>query len=297
LPITIHGISFANAHAPESLLPRFRPPTEGAINIGLLHTSLGGGDKAHDPYAPCGLADLQAAGFRYWALGHVHKRMAVVGAATIVMPGMPQGRDINEAGAKSVTLATVMDDGAILIEERLTSVAQFERVTVDLAGIEDWRDMVRAMGRALEQIRPAVASEHLVARLHLRGATPLFWRLRRDHDLLQTEAADQAQAVGKSWIDRIEVDCQPPAAGAQAAGEADPLEELRRLMGEVTQDDAYRAEMAGIAEDLRKQLPFECRAALGADEAAFAATLAEAAREGVDDVLARLRMGVAAEPG
>ena len=301
-PVVIHGISFAQPHAPESLLARFRPPAPGAINIGLLHTSLGG-SPAHDHYAPCELADLQAAGFRYWALGHIHKRASVEGAATIVMPGMPQGRDINEAGAKSATLATVMDDGAILIEERLTSVAQFERVTVDLSGITEWRDMVRALGRAFEQARPRVASEHLVARLHLQGATPLFWRLRRDHDLLQTEAADQAQAVSRSWIDKIELQCQPPgqhapvAENGQAAREADPIEELRRLMGEATQDDAYRAEITAIAEDLRRQLPAECRAILGEGDTEFAANLADAAREGVEDVLARLRTAAGAEPG
>ena len=50
------------------------------------------------------------------------------------MPGMPQGRDINEAGEKSVTLVTIRDDRSIEIEERLTSVAQFERLSVDLAG-------------------------------------------------------------------------------------------------------------------------------------------------------------------
>ncbi len=296
LPVTIHGISFANAHAPESLLTRFRPPTEGAINIGLLHTSLGGA-AGHDNYAPCDLADLHASGFRYWALGHIHKRTAVEGLTTVVMPGMPQGRDINEAGAKSATLATIMDDGAIVIEERLTSVAQFERIPVDLSGIEDWRDMVRALGRALERARPAVASEHLVARLHLRGATPLFWRLRRDRDLLHTEAADQARAVGKGWIDKVELECEPPGAPARTDGDADPLEELRRLMSEVTQDDSYRADITAIAEDLRKQLPIECRPALGADEAGFAATLAAAAEQGVNDVLARLRSGAGAEGG
>ena len=61
-------------------------------------------------------------------LGHVHKRSIVEGACAIVMPGMPQGRDINEAGAKSVTLVTVRDDRSIHIE-RATSIAQFERVS------------------------------------------------------------------------------------------------------------------------------------------------------------------------
>ena len=290
IPIAIHGISFAQPHAPDSLLPRFRPPVEGAVNIGLLHTSLDG-SPGHDPYAPCGLADLQAAGFRYWALGHIHKRMTAEGAATVVMAGMPQGRDINESGPKSVTLATVTDDGSILLEERLTSVAQFERATVELGGIEDWRDMVRALGQALGQVRDRVTSEHLVARLHLTGTTPLAWRLRQDADLLRTEAEHQAAALGKSWIDKIEVDCRLPGTiqdSAQPSG-AGPFEELRRLMGDLTQDDAFRAEIAAIGEELRTQLPAECRSLLGTDADTFATTLAAAARDGIDDVLARLR--------
>lgn len=298
VPVVIHGISFAQPHAPESLLSRFKPPMEGAINIGLLHTSLDGA-AGHDPYAPCGLADLHATGFRYWALGHIHKRAAVEGAATVVMPGMPQGRDINEAGAKSVTLATVTDDGSILMEERLTSVAQFERVTVELGGVEDWRDMISALGRALEQVRQGVVSEHLVARLHLTGTTSLAWRLRRDIDLLRTEAEQQAAVLGNSWIDKVEVDCLAPGAIRYPAAttETNPFEELRRLMGEVTQDDAYRAEVAAIAEDLRTQLPAECRTLIGADESTFAANLAEATRDGIEDVLARLNPNSAAEPG
>ena len=292
LPIVIHGISFAQPNAPQSLLDRFRPPVEGAVNIGLLHTSLDG-SPGHSPYAPCRLTELQAAGFRYWALGHIHKRSTAEGAATVVMPGMPQGRDITENGAKSVTLATVTDDGSILLEERLTSVAQFERVTVELGAIEDWQDMVRALGRALGRARDGAASEHLVARLHLTGATTLAWRMRRDFDLLRTEAEDQAAALGKSWIEKVEVDCRAPGTvtGSAAPTESDPLEELRRLMAEVTQDDAYRAEIAAIAEELRAQLPVECRSLLGADADTFAANLAEAARDGIDDVLGRLMAG------
>src|SRR3546814_3122030 len=83
----------------------------------------------------------------------------VDGACTSVMPGMPQGRDINEAGPKSATLATIGDDGAIRLEERATSVAQFERVTVDLDGIDDWRGIAGAIAAALEHAREEVVSE------------------------------------------------------------------------------------------------------------------------------------------
>ncbi|MGI4810356.1 MAG: metallophosphoesterase family protein [Janthinobacterium lividum] len=286
-PVIIHGISFAQSHAPESLLAKFKPPVEGAVNIGLLHTSLGGA-AGHDPYAPCDVGDLQRAGFRYWALGHVHGRSVLAGDATVVMPGMPQGRDIGEAGAKSATLVTVADDGAITLEARHTSVAQFERVSVDLNGVEDWRGLTAALGTALGRARDGVASEHLVARLRLTGETPLAWRLRRDMDLLRTEAERQAEITGRTWIDKVEIDCRPPQT-TPAPFAADPLDELRRLMGDIADDAAYRAEIADIAEDLRAQLPPECRSIVGTDPADFTAILASATGDGIDEILARLK--------
>ena len=98
VPIAIHGISFAQPHAPESLLSCFGLPVEGAVNIGMLHTSLGG-SPGHDPYAPCEMADLRLAGFRYWALGHTpwtrRRRRGVDhrdGARNAAGPGHRRGR-------------------------------------------------------------------------------------------------------------------------------------------------------------------------------------------------------------
>ncbi len=288
-PVAIHGLSFAQPHAPESLIGKYRPPVEGAVNIGLMHTSLAGA-PGHDLYAPCSLADLQGAGFRYWALGHVHKRSVVEGGCAIVMPGMPQGRDINEAGAKSVTLVTIGDDRSIRIEERVINIAQFERIAIDATGIDDWRDLVASLAQALEQARGDVGSEHLVGRLRVTGATPLAWRIRRDLDLLKTEADDRASVIGSCWVEKLEIDCRAP--GAVAASSADPLTELRRLIDEeVIGSDAYQAEIAGIAQELRTQLPQECRGLLGSDEEAFKATIAALAKDGSENVLARLHAG------
>ena len=159
--------------------------------------------------------------------------------------------------------------------------------------------MVNAVGRALGQARDKAVSQHLVARLHLTGTTPLAWRLRRDRDVLRTEAEGQAASIGHCWIDKSEVECQAPGTVRDpgAAACLDPLEELRLLMGQVTQEESYRAEITAIAEELRSQLPIECRASLGADEAAFGAFVAGAAAEGVDDVVARLRARTGQEAG
>jgi exonuclease SbcD len=73
---------------------------------------------------------------------------------------------------------------------------------------------------------------------------------------------------------------------------ADPIVELRRLVeSEVVRSEAYHAEIAEIANELRTQLPPECRLVLGADEDGFKAVLAELVNEGAEDVLARLQAG------
>lgn len=291
-PIAIHGLSFAQPHAPESLIVKYKPAVEGAINIGVLHTSLAGA-PGHDPYSPCSLADLAATGFNYWALGHIHKRSVVEGRCAIVMPGMPQGRDINETGSKSVTLVTIADDRSIRIEERTTSVAQFERVCTDVTNIDNWTALVREIGRSVEQARDGLSSEQLVVRLRLTGTTPLAWQIRRDLDLLKTELDHRAAVIGACWVEKLETDCHAP--GAMGGLSDNPLTELHRLINEVVvRSDAFQMDVKRIAEELRDQLPPECRTILGSDEATFDRALAGLVTEGADDVLARLHAGAEA---
>jgi len=288
LDVVVHGVSFAQKHAPESLLPKFRAPHEGAVNIGMLHTSLGG-SSAHDRYAPCAPAELHDHGFQYWALGHIHHRLIEKGKATIVVPGNPQGRDINEAGPKSVSLVTVGHDRTISVEERLTSVAEFHRLSIDLAGVEDWRAALNHIEGALEKARAAALSEHVVARLTLRGATPLAWRLRCDADTLAEEARRSGADVGKTWIDKIELACIEPRATEAASG--DPIAELRGLMErEVQNSKAFQDALREMAEELRGHLPAGLREEMfGRDTEEFAQILWQVASEGAEDVLAHLR--------
>ena len=298
--VVLHGLSFAQPHAPESLLAKYKPPVDGAINIGLMHTSLGE-TEGHSLYAPCTAADLQSSGFTYWALGHIHAKKRPVSApraATVVMPGMPQGRDINEAGPKSVTLVTVADDRTVTVEDRVTSLAQFERVAVDLDGIDEWNEVVSAIELALGRARDAAVSEHLVARLTLTGSTPLAWKLRRDGDLMKTEADTRAETMGRSWVEKLEIDCVAPEAGLSRGALGDPFAELRHLIGdEILHSEAFRAEMAAVAEELRGQLPTECRATvLGNDIESFEAALARYVADGAEDVLARLHAPTENEP-
>ncbi len=288
MEVAIHGVSFAQAHAPESLLPKYRAALPGVANLGLMHTSLAG-TPGHDAYAPCSLADLSQTGFDYWALGHIHKRDVPKTKGSVVMPGMPQGRDINEAGAKSVTLVTIGDDGKISLEERVTSVAEFVRVPVDLEGATEWQEIAPRMTQALEAARAATRSEHMVARLVLKGRTPLAWRMRRDGDILRAEADQRASLVGRGWIDKVEVECLPDVPEQAGPPAADPLQELRRLVDEeIISSPELQAQALALADELRGQLPPECRHILGRDAEEFRHSVSSLLSGGAEDVLARL---------
>lgn len=295
LNVAIHGLSFAKPHAPESLLPKYRPPVPDAANIGIMHTSLAGA-PGHDLYAPCNTADLHAWGYDYWALGHVHLRNRHAGEHTVIMPGMPQGRDINEAGEKTVSLVTINDDRSIAIEERLTSIAQFERIAIDLTPVETWRDAVDLIEGALAKVREHTRSQHLVGRIRLDGQTSLTWQLRRDRDLLLTEIEHRAEGIGGTWVEKIEIATQMPAATPIGEATADPILELGALMhNDIVHQHGVRELVRELVTELRDDLPVDLRAFAGDDEAALEAFVDRLLADGSDEILARMK-AESAEP-
>jgi exonuclease SbcD len=287
--VAVHGVSFSKPQAPESLLPKYKPPVPGLFNIGLLHTSLAGA-AGHDTYSPCSVSDLQTHGFDYWALGHVHARQVHTEAPHVVMPGMPQGRDIGEAGSKSVTLATVQD-GIVSLEERVTSEVEFAREAVALDGIDDWRDALEAIDAVLNSAAMSM-SRHSVLRLELSGKTPLAWRLRRDSDLLLEQVSNRARGKGSVWIDKIVHSQVPPS---QSVKGDDPRSELGALMKGLMEDEPFVSRALGAADDVIGDLPPDLRSAFGETEGEQVEQVRQILREGIDDIMARMVAGDAEE--
>lgn len=285
LDVAFHGLSFSQSKAPESLLPKYASPTAGAANIGIMHTSLAGA-PGHDVYAPCNVADLHDHGFDYWALGHIHSRTVHAGARTVVMPGMPQGRDINEGGEKSVTLVTVRDDHSIEIEHRPTSIAQFERASVEIGDAVEWPDIVRSIRKRMEELRAAVEAPHLVLRLEVTGSNPLAWQVIRDRDLLTAEAEQVGAQTGSVWIEKLELDVTPPFEAVEGA---DPVHELVSTMRLNSKTESFRAQARDLIARIVAELPVEARDFAGRDEAAANDFLERAMAEGADLVAARLK--------
>lgn len=289
LDLSVHGISFAKPHAPESLLEKYQRPTPDAVNIGIMHTSLAGA-PGHDLYAPCKAADLHDWGFDYWALGHIHNRAQHAGGRMVIMPGMPQGRDINESGEKTATLVTVNDDRSLTVVERPTSIAQFERVPVDLSSAMTWREAVELIEQGMGAARDRTRSTHLVGRIGLTGTTPLSWQLRRDRDLLLAETEQRAESLGKTWVEKIEVATIAPAAASAEGLTADPVLELGELMqADIVHQHRVREAMRDLVKELRDDLPPEARSFTGDDEAAFESLIDQLLSDGSEDILARLK--------
>ncbi|MGJ8544636.1 MAG: metallophosphoesterase family protein [Sulfitobacter sp.] len=282
--IWIHGVSFADRHAPESLLPRFPEPVAGAVNIAMMHSSLAGA-AGHDVYAPCSVADLAGMGFDYWALGHIHKRQIHSQSPWIVMPGIPQGRDIGEAGPKSASILTV-ENGKITVEEVPTSVVEFTHAALDITQVEG-DDALRAALRVhLEDIRSRITAPTGVVRLSLTGQPARYWQILRDRDVWYATISDLAERIGDIWIDKLLFDLDPPEARSSAGNATD---ELSTSMQAIARESGFAATARDEIDAVLQDLPAGMRARLIPDEAAADALTLRLAQSGARRVLAKMK--------
>ncbi|AGT08839.1 metallophosphoesterase family protein [Paracoccus aminophilus] len=292
MDIAVHGLSMPTPHVSESLLPKYPQPVPGAFNIGMMHTSLNG-SADHSPYAPCALADLDAFGYGYWALGHIHKRAEYHGAATVVMPGTPQGRDIGEAGETSVSLVTVQPDGTIRVTPRSVAGVRFEKIAVPLDGIDEWSGIIAAMSSALRgQAAEPVTVDAVILRPVLSGRSRLAWRIRRDLDSLTDEARVIAEGFPALWIDKLELqldETEDPAISQL------PADLVALVQGGLVGDPALAQAIGNATEEFLSDLPADLRALLGETPDQITAQSACLLRRGAEDLLTRLSISAESE--
>ena len=231
--VALHGRSFKVAATTESLLPDYPDPVAGWLNIGVLHTALEG-NAAHARYAPCSVAELQAKGYQYWALGHVHEHWVQRGDVTIAYPGNLQGRHIREQGARGALLVSA-EDGEITGVDRLeVDVLRWLALEVDISEVADRRGAIRAAGLALEQALAATPSQlTLAVRVMFKGRSAAHSALIADEGQLRQELIGQGVALDadRVWIEKVRVASEASDTGlASAEGEAQgALAELASL--------------------------------------------------------------------
>lgn len=278
--IWIHGVSFAGRQAMDSLLPKYPAPVAGAVNIGMLHTSLSGA-RGHDPYAPCSVSDLKAQGYDYWALGHVHRRQVHSESPWIVMPGTPQGRHIGEAGPKSASLVTIGQQ--IEVEEVPTSIIEFIQLELPVAadGDDELRDLIRA---SLHQLGDRMTSDFGILRLVLTGDAPRRWQILRDRDFWSETAARIARETDRLWLEKLVIDFSEGTTAGQGASD-----ELAQIMATIRQEPGFTQLCRENLEELLEELSPQQRRLLVPDESSLATLAERLAAAGAERVLARMK--------
>lgn len=264
IPAVVHGRGFPHRAVPENLAQDYPAAVAGKFNIGLLHTSLTG-RPGHDTYAPCSVQDLQAKGYGYWALGHIHQPEVICEEPWIVFAGNCQGRHARETGPRGCYLVTVDDHLDVESAEwRDLDVVRWEAVEVDLAGVDDEPEALRRIRDALSRAIDSAEGRLLATRLMLTGASPLHGVLLREIARIRAEVEAIAQDFGEDaiWIEQIKVATSPVYDLGELA-ERDALTKtvLETLAKATEQPDALPADITEMLD----VLPTELRSEIEAD--------------------------------
>ncbi len=265
--VALHGQSFRRRDERDNLVPGYPDPLDCDLNIGVLHTGLGG-MGGHENYAPCGLSDLVAKGYDYWALGHVHQFQVLHEHPHVVFPGNLQGRHIRETGAKGAVLATVRDGVLAELAAVPVDVVRWSLVPVPLSPDARVADAVAQIRAALEQAVDRQADGRLLAcRIELRGRTAAHDQLLAAEDHLLAEARSAALGLGvdAAWIEKVVVATRPDRDAADQAARSDALGELQRMLGEAHADGDLLERLGADPGQMLQRLPHAVRAEIERD--------------------------------
>jgi exonuclease SbcD len=261
LKVALHGRSFKVAATTDNLVPSYPDPVSGWLNLGVLHTALEGNSE-HAKYAPCSVAELQAKGYQYWALGHVHAQWIERGATTIAYPGNLQGRHIRETGARGALLVSA-EDGEITDIERLeVDVLRWHALEIDISTVTDRKGAVRLAGQAMsELLDSAKAGIPLAVRVVFKGSSVAHGDLVADEGQLRQEVIAQAVALDadRIWIEKVRV-ASEALISEQTPFDEDgqgALAELERLALSAQDDPDFILSLQSDWQALLEKLPHD----------------------------------------
>jgi len=184
----ITGVSYTRERVTDNLSLSFKVPDAAAYSIAVLHANVGH-QSGHADYAPATVGDLAAAGFNYWALGHVHTRSVLAAEpAMIVYPGNTQGRNARETGARGCFQVDVDMQGRAHLEFVETSVARWVHLEISIRECSTMDQLVDSMLDKGREVASAFDGPTVV-RCTLRGNGAIHGDLQRD------EMADELRSL------------------------------------------------------------------------------------------------------
>lgn len=256
--VALHGRSFPQPAVTENLAAAYPEPVPGYFNIGVLHTALEG-NAQHASYAPCTVAQLQARGYQYWALGHVHEHQVIPGPVPIVFPGNLQGRHIREQGPRGAVLVTCRDGAVESIERLEVDVLRWHAIALDVSGCESRREVESLLrDRLAAFLRGQPPDRPCVVRLTLEGETPLHGELVGLRAQLRADVTAIMAALGtdRLWLEKLRVETRP----LRRAPLREDADDIAALLAEAASDPEFQADFVRGLQPLLDRVPYELAA-------------------------------------
>ena len=250
LKVALHGRSYKDAATLENLATGYPDPIAGWLNIGVLHTALGG-NAAHANYAPCSVAELNAKGYDYWALGHVHEHAIVQESPWIVFPGNLQGRHIRETGSRGAVIVTADDGGIQSVDRLLVDLLRWHIVEVDASSANEMSEVVRLVGQAFERLLGLTPEKiFLSVRVCIKGKTAAHGELFGLESQLREEILGQAasQGIDRLWVEKVRLETQPLSDIGEVGERTDAIADLHALLSGAPEDADF---LKSLLDDLR----------------------------------------------
>lgn len=249
--VAVHGVSYATRATTENLAVRFSTDADADLNIGLLHANVGA-RAGHDPYAPCSVAELQATGIGYWALGHIHTRETVHERDPwVVYPGNLQGRSPkpSERGPKGALVVSV-EHGAIAPPEFVElDVVRFVSGSFAIDEFTDPGELHDALLAMADQLTSANPGRPLVLRSTATGRGELHGLLARRASRDELLVALREEGLGRHpyvWWDRLDDQTAPAVDLESLAADNDFTGHALRWFDDPSRTDELLAQLPDL---------------------------------------------------
>ncbi|MDB5390147.1 MAG: yhaO [Planctomycetaceae bacterium] len=251
--VAVHGMSFAQRHVKENLVPRYPAPIPGYFNIGILHTNATGNEE-HATYAPCSVKELVDKGYDYWALGHVHEYQVLNESnCHVVYSGNTQGRHIRETGAKGCVVVTVECGEIESAKFVSTDVMRWMHLKLTLESEQRLEDLYTLVQHRVRSELDAADGRLLGVRLEIRGACAAHRELTGDVARQEAETALRAHVGEISddvWLEKIKWYTRHPIDRDGLREGQDLLGELLRQIDRLSDDESQAKEFAACLQPL-----------------------------------------------
>ncbi|MBO0462425.1 MULTISPECIES: metallophosphoesterase [unclassified Enterococcus] len=143
--VALSGFSYTKQWITEEKVQEFPARFSVDYHIGLYHGEIG---TIQGNYAPFQPTQMEAKGYDYWALGHIHVPTKLNEKGTILYPGAPQGHTKKEESSTSVVLVELHGATCQTTPLKVAEV-YWERKQLSLKEVRETTDVLKKIQQEL----------------------------------------------------------------------------------------------------------------------------------------------------